>query len=188
MVGWIILCIILLVLVLLLLIPVRLRFSYERDNIEAGIRYGPLRFQLYPQRMISEAAGTKAEKKRKEKSKKKRKQKSSKSEKNKPGINKEQITYSIEKLPPILIKALRRTGRRVLFQPMKIYVLIATPDPADTALLYGKLEAALSAGLPVLHQLVHVKEQDIQLVPDFVGDRMECIADVGLSIDRKSVV
>ena len=79
-------------------------------------------------------------------------------------------------------RALRRTGRRVRLEPLKIHLLIATPDPADTAELFGRLEAALSAGLPVLHRLMRVKGQDIRLFPDFVGERMDCIADVGLRI------
>ena len=41
---------------------------------------------------------------------------------------------------------LRRTGRSIRLEPLKIHLLVAGPDPAGTAELYGKLEAALGAG------------------------------------------
>ena len=47
---------------------------------------------------------------------------------------------------------------------------------------YGRIQAALAAGLPILHRAVSVKDQDIQLFPDFLRDRMDCIADVGASL------
>lgn len=172
MAGIIILCIVLLVLLALLLIPARVRFSYDRGEIGLWIQYGPWKLTLYPREQ--------AEKPREEKREPKKSRK--KASPPKAPVSREQIFYAIEKLPPILGRALRRTRRRIRLRPLKIHLLIAGLDPADTALLYGKLEAALGAGLPALHRMVRVSEQDIQLFPDFTAERMDCIADVGLGI------
>ena len=80
------------------------------------------------------------------------------------------------------MRLLGRTGRGVRVEPLKVHLLIACADPADTAQLYGRLCAALSAGLPLLERAVRIKDQDIRLFPDFMGDRMDCIADVGVSL------
>ena len=175
MVGIIILCVIVLVFGVLLLTPVRARVSYDRGELAAWVRYGPVKVRLFPLKEVPKEEKRPKKKPAKEKQKKKE-------AKPKAGICAEQVLYSLEALPPILGRALRRTGRRVRFEPLKIHLLIATADPADTAQLYGRLEAALGAGLPALHRMVQIKDQDIRLFPDFVGDRIDCIADVGMVI------
>ena len=90
--------------------------------------------------------------------------------------------YTLEVLPPVLCKACVRVGKRIQISPLQIYILVAGTDPADTAILYGKLEAVMAAVLPVLHQTVRIEEQDIQLFPDFCEEQMDFIVDVGLRI------
>lgn len=175
MVGLIILCAVVLALAALLLTPVRARFSYDRGELAAQVRYGLIKVRLFPPKEKPEERKAPEEKEKPAEAEKKE-------EKPKAGIGREQILYSLETLPPILGRALRRTKRRIRLEPLKIHLLIAGTDPADTALLYGRLEAALGAGLPALHRLVRIKDQDIQLFPDFAGDRMDCIADVGIAI------
>ena len=189
MTGIIILCAVLALLAVILLIPVQIRAAYDQGDISALVRFGPVKITLYPR---PEKTGDKKEKKPK-KEKKQRKNKKTASaadgesateekKKKKLNINREQIFYSLEKLPPILGNALKRTGKRIRITPLKVHLLVAGDDPADTALLYGKLEAALAGGLPVLHKLVRIREQDIQLFLDFQEEQMDCIADVGLTI------
>lgn len=177
MIGIVILSVIVLILVVLLLTPAQARFSYDQGDLAAGVRYGPVKLQIFP---LKEKP--KKEKTEKPDSKKKPKKAKKAKKKKKFSINKEQILYSLDKLPPILGRALRRTGRRVRICPLKVHLLIASADPADTALLYGRLEAALAAGLPTLRKLVHVKDEDIRLFLDFAENRIDCIADVGISI------
>lgn len=169
-----ILCALLLLLVVLLLLPAQVRFRYDQGDLALWVRFGPVKLQLFP-------PGEKKEKPEK-KPQKEPSQKKEKPKKPKGKINREQILYSLEALPPILGRALRRTGRRLRVAPLKIHLLVAGPDPADTAMLYGKLEAALGAGLPVLHRLVHIREQDIRLFLDFQQEQMDLIADVGVAL------
>ena len=175
MIGWIILGILLLVFTVVLLTPVRVRAVYEKGGLTVRVRYGLMKLQLFP----LEKKEPKSEKKKKSKPEK---AKPENKRKPKAKINRQQILYTLEKLPPVLGKALRRVGRRVILSPLKVSLLVAGTDPADTAQLYGQLVAALANGLPVLQKAVHIREQDIRLYPDFAGSQMDCAADVGVSI------
>ena len=166
-----------LVLAAVVLTPVRARVTYNRDGLTARIRYGPLKIQLYPR-----PAGEKEKKEAKPKKEKAKKEKPEKKKKPKAKINREQIFYSLEKLPPVLGKALKRVGRRIVITPLQVYLLVAGTDPADTAQLYGRLTAAMANGLPVLQRTVRIREQDIRLYPDFAAEQMQCAADVGVRI------
>lgn len=173
MIGWIILGVLALALAAAALTPVHVRVSYDGDGLTVRARYGPL--LLYPR-----PAGGKKKKETEPKEKKREKPE----KKKKPGakINREQIFYSLEKLPPVLGRALKRVGRRVTITPLRVYLLIAGTDPADTAQLYGRLTSALASGLPVLQRTVRIREQDIRLYPDFAAERTQCEADVGMRI------
>lgn len=172
-------CVLVVLLATLLLTPVRGRFSYDQGELSAWVRYGPVKYQIYPFKEAEKVSKQTAPPKTSDKG-----QDREKPEKKKTGIkiNWEQIRYSLETLPMVLGRALRRTRRRIRLEPLKVHILVALPDPADTAVLFGKLTAALAAGLPALHRLMRIQEQDIRLFPDFTEERMDCIADVGISI------
>jgi len=169
------LCAILALLLVALLIPAYVRVSYEQGEPSVIAKYAWLTIPIYP-RESKEAAQEPTEK---ETSGKEQKETPSRQ---KSGINWEQIQYSLDTLPPVLLKALKRTGRRIRIEPLKVHVLIATADPADTAILYGKIHAVLAAALPTLHRLVRIREQDIQLFPDFCENEMDFIVDAGIGI------
>ncbi len=150
MIGWLILGILALILAAAVLTPVQVRVTYDRDGLTVRAGYGPLHLQLYPR-----PAGEKEKKEAKPKKEKKaKKEKPEKEKKPRAKINREQILYSLEKLPPVLGKALKRAGRRVTISPLQVFLLIAGTDPADTAQLYGRLTSALASGLPVLQRTV----------------------------------
>ena len=105
-----------------------------------------------------------------------------KKKKKKRGISLEQVLYSLQMLPPLVGKLLRLTCRGLRVDPLLVHITAAGPDPADTALLYGRPEAAPGAALPALHRLVRIKDQDVRLFLDFQREQMDLIADVGLSL------
>lgn len=177
MTGWIVLGAVVLLLAAALVLPLAVRLTYDRGALTVGVRLGPVERTLWPR----------PEKQEKQSAKPKKSKKTAQSGKTAVGGEKkrptrQQLLYTLDTLPPILGRALKRTGRRVRVEPLKLHLLVAGPDPADTALLYGRLEAALAAGLPVLHRLVRIREQDIRLFLDFQEERMDCIADVGVSL------
>ena len=180
MVGKIILWVFLGLLALLaaaLLIPVKIRGSYEDGTPFLYVRYGPVKLQLFPPKEKAEYEERKPPKKKKPKA-----EKPPKPKKPKAKINMDQILYALEKLPPILGRALRRTGRSIRVQPLKVHVLVAGRDPAAAAILYGKMEAALSAGFPILERVLRLKDADVRLYVDFTERQMDFIADVGVSL------
>ncbi len=181
---WIILrCILLALLALLLLIlfvPAHVLFSYDRGELALGVRFGPVSRPLYPS--VEKKPRKKKAEKPKEEKPKEEKPEEEKKKKKKFSVNLDQILYTLETLPPILGRALRRTVRRIRISPLKVWLLVAGTDPADTATLYGKLQAALGAGMPALHRLVRISDQDVRLFVDFQETKPDCIAEVGLSI------
>jgi len=170
------LAVLLLLLALVLFTPACVRVSFDQGDLAARVQFGPVKVQIFP------AVEKEKKPKKEKKSKKKKEEKQEQPKDKKRKINADQILYSVEKLPPVLGRALRRIGRRLHFQPLKIHLLVAGYDPADTAELYGKLQAALAVGLPVLHRITHIRDQDIQLFLDFQETEIDCIADVGISL------
>lgn len=172
MVGRILLLLVCVFLVLLsaaVLLPVSLRIQYEQGTHRVTVRYA--RWVIYPRKKTKTASTSKKAKKTPPSPQKERAK-----------INSAQIRYSLDQLPPVLLRALRRTGRKLRITPLKVHVLVATGDPADTAILYGKLEAILASVLPVLHGLITIEEQDIRLFPDFCEETMDYIVDAGVTI------
>ena len=121
MVGRVIACILLVLLaalVIALTIPARARFSYDQGALSLWVRYGPVRLQLFPpkekpprkkRRTKEELAAQEppqSDSSPSERLKEKRKKKSPKPPKPRPGINLDQILYSLETLPPVLVRLL----------------------------------------------------------------------------------
>lgn len=177
MIGKILLCVfgvLFLFLLIALRIPAYVRISYEQGQLCSFIKYVWMTIPLYPKKKeetqkIQEEAHPEETAPEKEATQKKK-------------INRDQIFYTLDTLPSVILKAIKRFGKSIRIEPLKIHVLVATPDPADTAILYGKIQSVLAAVLPILHQHIKIREQDIQLFTDFCEEDMDCIVDAGVGI------
>lgn len=167
---------------LLLLVRVRVRAAYGDGAPSLSVQYGPVKLRLFPRKEGGPDAPARERPPGRKKPKKEKPQKS------RAKITPDQILYSLETLPPILARAARRTGRSIRVGPLKLYVLAAGSDPADTALLYGRLTAAVAAGLPPLERAFRLKDPDVRVYLDFTGRKMDAITDVGLSLRPVSLV
>lgn len=176
MAGIIILCVILLLLGLVLFTPIRARVSRDEEGLRIWLKIGPAKIPLYPEKFQEEAMEAPPQKM------KEKKAKPEKPAKKRKKLTVEQILYLLEGAPPILGRALRRAGRRIRICPLMVHVLVSAADVADTGLLYGKLQAALAALLPIVHRRIHIAEQDIRLYPDFEGQGMDYRLDVGIAV------
>lgn len=168
----------LLLILALSLVPAHIYLDYEAGALSLRAKYGPVRLSLYPR--------DESEKPRKPK-KEKKKQKETPEEGEKPpqkkrSLNLEQILCCLEDLPPILGRALRRVGQRLRVRPFFLHVLVAGEYPAATAILYGRLSAALWALRPAAANVVHVRDADVRLFLDFRRSAPDCVAHVGLSL------
>ncbi|MDE7053334.1 MAG: hypothetical protein K2O84_00790 [Oscillospiraceae bacterium] len=188
MIGKIILWILLGIVVLLavlLLVPVKLRGAYREGEPFLSVQYGPVKIPVFPPK---EKPPEKEKPPKKEKPGAEKPKKPKKPQKPKAKINADQIVYALEKLPPVLGRALKRTGKSIHIRPLQIYVLVAGSDPAATAALYGKLEAALAAGFPILEKRLHIQDADVRVYLDFTEWQMDLIVDVGVSFRPWSLV
>lgn len=177
MIGKILLYVFVVLFLLLLIalrIPAFIRITYEQGQLCSFIKYAWMTIPLYP--------------KKKEKTRKTQGEippaetATEKEAKQKQKINRDQILYTLDTLPTVVLKAIKRFGKRIRIEPLKIHVLVATPDPADTAILYGKIQSVLATVMPILHQHIKIREQDIQLFTDFCEEDMDCIVDAGIGI------
>ena len=155
---WILGILLLLIILLLLLrVGVRIRFG---DELCITATAGPIRLQLVP----------KPEKEKKEKPKKEM-----------PKITGRAILRGLPELWGIAKKGLRMTFRRIRISPMEISAVIGGEDPADTAILYGKLNAAMWTVMPVLTELVQMPDAHIHLEPDLQGGETRVRGKVGIT-------
>ena len=71
-----------------------------------------------------------------------------KPQKPKAKINADQIVYALEKLPPVLGRALKRTGKSIHIRPLQIYVLVAGSDSRIHKMIFP-----ITAALPLFRRL-----------------------------------
>lgn len=163
-----VLLILLALLLLLLITPVGAHVSY-RQELLVRMRFGFLRLTVYPPK-----------KKDKPKKEKKPKAPAGKPERPKPTV--EQIIYSVEKLWPALKGALGRTRRRIRIDPLKADVVFAGEDPADVAILYSKVQGLVSGLMPVIKELLTIKNSRITLATDYEAEKTDLTAEIGVRI------
>ena len=67
----------------------------------------------------------------------------------------------------------------------KIHIIVATPDAAKTAILYGAVSGAAACLLELLDEITNldrIKERSIIIEPDFLAQKSEMIINITLSI------
>lgn len=182
MIGTILLCVLGTILVLFLIalrIPAFVQVSYKQGELRGSMIYAWLTIPLFPKSEKESPIATEPPTESAQ---------NGKAEIKSNKINREQILYTIDALVPVFLKALKRFGRHLRIEPLKVHILVASPDPADTAILYGRIQAALAAALPSLHDCVKIREQDIRLFVDFCEEDMDFIVDAGIGIPPGDVL
>ncbi len=163
------------------LVPAHIYADYEDGALLLRVRYGPVKLTLYP-RSGEERPEKKPRRKKREKEKEKESESGETPRKKKLSLNLDQLLCCLEELPPILGRALRRVGRRLRIRPFFLHILVAGEDPAATAILYGRLSAALWALRSAAANAVHVRDADVRLFLDFRRSAPDCIAHIGVSL------
>ena len=187
MIKWILLALLL----LLLLFHFCFRFGVEVEYDEAGprvrLRLGPKYVQVWPSATPPEKAEEKR-RRRAEKKAKKAARKQTKAEKQKkPQKPKKKLTPGgaltlAQELLPIGLEAGRRTKERIQIDRLILHLTWGEEDPADAAIHYGQAWAVLEGLLAVLEGQFTVKEKELSVDVDFVGERKRLYARAGLSL------
>ena len=164
----------LLILVLLvLLLPMGAEVSY-RGSLRVRLRIGLLRLSVYPPADGKTAGGSRKKSERRPTQEKKTSRRLP---------NRRQIAYTLDTLLPALFQSLSRLGRRLSVPVLRLHIAFGGEDPADTALLYGKAQAASAALVPALERLVRVRETDLRFSADY--DAPQTVAAGEIAIEAR---
>ena len=178
--GWALLGLLLFVFVLLLL-PVRTRVRFD-GTLQVWAGLGPVSLRVFPMKKKPKSEKEKAQAAEKKAAKKAKKdaKKASKPKKEKP---KQKLTLEIIcDYIRLGAQALGMLRRRLVLSNLTCHLKVASTDAAGTALLYGRVAAAVSALYPVLERNLRIKKTDIAVDADFERDKPEILADVTLAV------
>ena len=165
---WIILAIAL-VLTVMNLLPVGVDAAYADETFSLAARIGPFRLRLLPK-----PPDAKPKKKPQKPKKEKPKKKSAP-----PDIR------TILVLAKLGLQALNRFRQRLRVQLLRLVFVSGAPDPYDTALAFGYVNAALGALTPLAERALRIDERDIQTGVDFqagqprIDARIVCTIRIG---------
>ena len=178
------LAIILAAIVLLSLLRVGVKLVYDADGFTASARFGPFSRKVFPQKISTEKAKAKAEKKKKQKeakkarkAKKAKKEVEPKAEKEKPGSFK-----MFKSMLPIGMKALGRLRRRLLIKTLTVNLVAANEDPSKTAMMFGAANAAFGTFMPLLERAFRIRRRDLRTSADFNSHEMQIYLKAVLSL------
>lgn len=145
-------------LILILLIPIRVVF-YTKPEITAKLRYLLLEKQLYP---FAEKKKAKAPKPQKEKTEKEEKPK----KKGFPLSAKETVSL-LPKAFSRLITPVKKLLRRTTIANFSLEMTVAGDDAADTAIKFGKTNAAVVNGIALIDRIFTLRAKRIDIIPGF---------------------
>lgn len=154
------LIIILVLLILFLILPVGVDAGYDGAVFSLKAKAGPVRIKLLPKKEKPPGAEEKEKPKRKKEKKRKEKREEEHKPKQKLGLD------DILELARIGLKALGRFRRSLSVDVFMLHMAAAASDPYDAVLLFGRVNAGLSALSPLLHRALKIREEDIRTCVD----------------------
>lgn len=162
------------VLILLAILPVGVSVRYDEDGPLVSILAGPIRIRLFPLKKKK-----KQEPKKKNQSKKavKQPQKKEPAQKKKGG--------SLEDFLPLVNKVLDFLGafrRKLRLNHLELNLVLASDDPADLAINYGRAWSVLGNLMPLLERAFVIKKRDLQVQCDFLAEKALITARLEISI------
>lgn len=148
---WIILAIAL-VLTLLNLLPVGVDAAYAEGAFSLAARIGPARLHLLPKAPDAKPGKAKPKKPKKKKSA-------------------PPDAQTLLELAELGLQALDRLRQKLHVRLLRLVFVAGAPDPYDTALAFGCVNAALGALTPLAERTLCIDERDIQTGVDFNAER-----------------
>ncbi len=167
MVGWIILGVFVALLLLILLIPIGVDVGNEGGEFHLSVKVWSKLIQILPKKPGAE------KKPKKEKKKKKKEEEPEEEEEEKPK-KKRSLPFNRDELVEILrvaLKGIGKFGRAWKVDRFVLHYIAAGDDPYDTAMTYGKVNAALSTLAPGCRKRFRVKDCSVWTDVDFTADK-----------------
>lgn len=185
--GWLIT---LLILICLAILPLGVSVVYDEDGAVIRVIAGPVKFKVFP-------LPKKEKKPKKEKSPKKEKTAPKKQGKPKkktatsgkignaaaeqPKKKGGSITDFLP-LVKVLLKFLDGFRRKLRVNVLELKLIMASDDPCDLAVNYGKAWAAVGNLMPQLERVFIIQKRNVEVECDFTADKTRVIARLDLSI------
>lgn len=173
------------IVVALCLVPVGVRVRLTGRDAEVDLRLAWLSIRLYPQ------PPEKAEKEKKPSKNAKPAEQQPKPAEQKPKpakprpalhVSRADVLDAIRTLWPPLKRALERTRRGIRVSPMELRITLAgAEDPAEAAVRYGKVQAAVWTGMPVLENLLEIRDPYVGVRIDFNAQETRAEGTIGVS-------
>lgn len=159
------------ILALIAIIPIGISASYDAQGPLLLAVVGPVRVQLIPARKQKES------KKKKQKSPA-AKPTSSKGPAKKKGGNLQDFLPLLD----TVLDFVSAFGRKLRITKLNLKLILASDDPADLALNYGRAWAALGNVVTLLENAFVIKNRDLEVECDFQSDSTTIVGGVDLSI------
>ncbi|MCI6640925.1 MAG: DUF2953 domain-containing protein [Pygmaiobacter massiliensis] len=155
--------IVLALLLLLLILPVWLHISLKYDQWELRLQVAGFSVRLYPAR-------EKKPKKAKQAKQKVKKKQAPAAPKPKKGLPEWVTPSTVIKLVQLAGGLMRRVLRVLKVRGVRLVLPVNGQDAAETALCYGRTNAAVYSGLALLQNAVNLSVESVEIVPDFGAD------------------
>lgn len=173
------------VLFLLAVLPLGVRVNYDSDGPRVKVILGPVKFTVYPL--------PKKEKKKKEPAQKQEKKEEAQEEnlpkppqppkQEKPKEKKKggSLTDFIP-FVKLIFNFLGDFRRKLRLDNLYLRLVLASSDPCDLAVNYGKTWAAVGNLLPALEKWFVIKKRDVEVECDFTASETLVVAKIDVTI------
>lgn len=170
------------ILLLLALLPLGISLGYGGEGASVTVRAGPAHYRLYP-----------GKKKRKKTETKPEPQKEPAKASQTTGGTKKTSGGSLTDFLPLVktgLDLLCDLRRKIRVKELYLRWILASSDPADLGISYGRAWAALGNLMPRLEQLFVIRKRDVEVECDFTASESKCIArlDVTITLGRMLVL
>ena len=171
------------ILVLLAVLPLGAFIRYDADGLRVRFVLGPVKLTVYPRPKKEKKEKKEPEKKLETKEEEKRPTPPQPPKEAKPKAEKK--GGSLTDFLPLVKVALDFLGdfrRKLRLDDLYLRLILASGDPCDLAVNYGKTWAAVGNLLPVLEQCFVIKKKDVEVECDFTASETTVIARLQITI------
>ena len=165
------------ILVILAWLPLGATVRYNDQGVALKVIAGPVRIPILPKKKAQEK-----EKPKKEEKPKKRQSVAKKTEAPKPQEEKGGPVTDFLPLVQTALDLLNAFRKKLRINHLYLKLIMASDDPCDLAVNYGKANAAMGNLLPLLERCFVIKKRDIEIECDFESAKTVIIARADLTI------
>ena len=165
------------ILVILAWLPLGATVRYNDQGVALKVIAGPVRIPILPKKKAPEK-----EKPKKEEKTKKKQPVAKKTEAPKPQEEKGGPVTDFLPLVQTALDLLNAFRKKLRINHLYLKLIMASDDPCDLAVNYGKANAAMGNLLPLLERCFVIKKRDIEIECDFESDKTVIIARADLTI------